>query len=187
MIGDEFPLEVFFILVPRWKANLGHVDNSREKICSGGVLASVLCRPGVYPSPGIWKPASGPEPPAIPELASWLGSQPGGWVAGQPAWRGRPGRPSPASRPSPAGRPEPRKPPPEKAGRKICEKNLLVRILANLSLHFFPPDFSPGFFPGFFPGLPGFFPRIFPPDFSPGFFPRIFSPDFSPDFFSIFS
>ena len=42
MIGDEFPLEVFFILVPRWKANLGHVDNSREKICSGGVLASVL-------------------------------------------------------------------------------------------------------------------------------------------------
>ena len=35
----------------------------------------------------------------------WLGSQPGGWVAGRPAWRGQPGRPSPASRPSPAGRP----------------------------------------------------------------------------------
>ena len=150
---------------------------------------SVLGRPGVGPVPSRGLPISWDLEASIWPRAT---SQPGaGQLAGQPAgrlgsWPGslaRPAGPARPRKPAQSDRPaRATKTPPEKAGRKICEKNLLVRILANLSLHFFPPDFSPGFFPGFFPGLPRFFPRIFPPDFSPGFFPRIFPPDFSPDF-----
>ena len=131
------------------------------------------------------------------EASIWPGatSQPGaGQLAEQPAKRlGS----RPASLARPAGPAQPRqlaqsgrlaratKTARKKQG-KFCDFFLLVRILANLSLHFFPPvfswifsRFSRIFFPDFFPG---FFPGFFFPDFFPGFFPQICFPDISPDF-----
>ena len=98
--------------------------------------------------------------------AGHLAGQPAGRLGSWPASLARPAGPAQPRQPAQSGRPaRATKTPPEKAGKKICEKNLLVRILANLSLHFFPRIFLPVFSP-IFPGPS----RIFPPDFFPGFF-----------------